>query len=113
MSEKSERGSAMFPEIEDPNVSNEQLGAIVRAYRGVTRPPQVIVVRPSWFEVMLVLACLSLAGVVAVGSAILYRATLTNRGLGSDIITLVCHTHTDPNDVTLDEHIRKICEEQR
>jgi hypothetical protein len=52
----------LFPEIDDPTVTDEQLGMIVRAYKGVARPPQVIVVRSTGWEkalaVALLLACL-------------------------------------------------------
>lgn len=103
----------LFPEVEDPEVTDAQLGAIVRAYRGVSRPPQVIIVKPSWFEVMTVIVCMALAGTVAVGVAVLYHASITNRNLGAEIIDVVCITHVDLVDPDLNDQVRKICTKAR
>lgn len=112
MSPKPVSSSEMFPEVEDHEVSDAQLGALVRAYRGISRPPQVIIARPTWFEVANLIVTLALAGVVAVSVVALYQTTLTNRHLESDIVYTMCSTHVDA-DHPLDERIRKICEASR
>lgn len=36
--------------IKDPDITDEQLGRLLRHYAGLVRPPQVIIAQPSWWE---------------------------------------------------------------
>lgn len=71
----------VFPEVDDPSVSDEALGIIMRRYKGVIRPPHVIVLRPTWFEklqvslVVILLFLLVLSGFYLDHQIILNRTT--------------------------------------
>lgn len=48
--------------IEDEEVTDAQLGALVRQYKGLTKSPKYVVVRPSYWEKAIILAVLALLG---------------------------------------------------
>lgn len=101
---------AAIPEVDDISISNEQLGAVVRAFRGMTRPPQVIVVRPSWFEKAVVVLGFLLIGVIVAGAWINYQSTLSNRKIGKDLTHVLCDPGRIPEIVHADERTKQICE---
>lgn len=110
-SERHDVGDPLLEEVvEDPEVTDAQLGALVRQYRGITRPPQVIVVRPNWFEKTVVILGFLLVGVLLAAGVAQYRATLTNRKVGQDFTHVLCDPGRIPEIVNADEKTKEICE---
>lgn len=103
--------SNVIPEIEDPDVTDAQLGAIVRRFQGMVRPPMPIVVRPSWFEKTVVVLGFLLVGVIVASIVIQYQATLTNREVGKDVIHVLCDPKRIPEIVNADAETQRICGE--
>jgi hypothetical protein len=88
--EKQEPNKPMFPEVNDPDITDAQLGALVRRYEGLIRPPLVVQVRPRWFDVAQVIAVMLVAGALVVGAIIQLNATYGNRQKGTDVVHILC-----------------------
>lgn len=70
----------MLAEVaDDTEVTDAQLGSLVRRYRGIVRPPQVIVVHPTWWDKAMILVVLALAGLMIV--TFVYTTTDRHAGL--------------------------------
>lgn len=99
----------MIAEVDDPKISNEELGALVRAYKGVVRPPQVITVQPDWFSKTVVVLGFCLVFAIGIGGWVIYNATVANRQYGKDIKHVLCDPKRIPELLDADERTKQIC----
>lgn len=105
--------SGLLPEVNDESVSDEDLGKIVRAYRGMVRPPEVHVVEPGWVLKMTVLLVVALGGMLSVGGVAFMQGINKSHEQNEMQIVLLCaHMSTmQPNfpDHATEKKVEDLC----
>jgi hypothetical protein len=76
--------------LDSEEVTDEQLGRIVRLHSNALRAPRVIVMKPSWYESAMAIGFIILIGVIAVGAYVNHQTTLNNRVVSKDVIMILC-----------------------